>query len=72
MLPRWILGVYLALFAASVPWYVPSRPAAHLAGTAPLGGAVACRRRRRALFTLFVVSRHWPEEEGEDGEAGGR
>lgn len=62
-MPRWIWLVYLALFAASVPWYVPDGPLRIWIGLphwvvlsiAAIAGA--------ALFTVFVVRRYWPDDE---------
>lgn len=60
--------VYLALFAASVPWYVPQGPLRLWLGLphwvvlslAAMGGVSA--------FTVVVVRRYWPDvEDGDEG-----
>ncbi|HEY7819678.1 MAG TPA: hypothetical protein VIG29_15765 [Vicinamibacteria bacterium] len=60
----WIWFVYLVLFGAAVPWYLPdsaSRPvwpgfplwvSVSLAATVALAG-----------FTAFVIHRYWDEDE---------
>jgi len=61
--------VYLVLFAASVPWYVPQGPPQLWLGLphwvvlslVAMGGVAA--------FTLFVVRRYWPDIDDGDEHA---
>lgn len=69
MLPRWIWPVYVALFAASVPWYVPDGPLRIWMGLPHWVVLSIAAIAGVALFTVFVVRRYWPdEEEGAVGE----
>jgi hypothetical protein len=57
--------VYLALVAASVPWYMPQGPLRLWLGlphwvVVSIGAMAAV-----AAFTVFVVHRYWPELEDE-------
>lgn len=62
-MPRWVWLVYLILFAASVPWYLPD-------GAVPVWmglpywvvlslSAIICV----AMFTVWVVRRYWREDD---------
>lgn len=69
-MPRWIWPVYLTLFAASVPWYLPGGPVPIWLGL-PYWvvisiGAVASI----AVFTVFVVRRYWPDDDGPPAQQG--
>jgi len=65
--PRWIWGVYLVLFTASVPWYIRGDAPLRLWFGLPhwvvlsLAASFAV-----ALFTAFVVLRLWPIQEPTD------
>jgi hypothetical protein len=59
---KWIWGVYLVLFAASIPWYVPEGAPRIVLGVphwvlASLAATVAI-----AIFTAVVVRRHWDDD----------
>ena len=57
----WIWAVYALLFALSVPWYLPAGRPLRLWFGLPhwvvlsLGACLAI-----AVFTVYVVARHWP------------
>jgi hypothetical protein len=69
MLPRWIWPVYVALFAASVPWYVPDGPLRIWMGLPHWVVLSIAAIAGVALLTVFVVRRYWPDdEEGAVGE----
>ena len=59
----WIGGVYLGLFAVSVPWYLPAADPVPIWFGLPhwvvlsIAGCVAV-----ALFTALVVVRYWPDD----------
>ena len=62
--PRWWIGVvYVALYALSVPWYLPALDPVPIWLGLPfwvvlaIGGNLAV-----ALFTALVVVRTWPGE----------
>ena len=62
-MPRWVWLVYLALFAASVPWYLPDGPVPIWMGlpywvVLSLSAVVSI-----AIFTLWVVRRYWREDD---------
>lgn len=63
MLPRWIWPVYLALFALSVPWYVPDGPLRIWIGLPHWVVLSIAAIAGVALFTVFVVRRYWPDDE---------
>lgn len=65
MLPRWIWAVYAALFAASVPWYVPDGPLRVWLGLPHWVVLSIAATSGVALFTVFVVRRYWPDADGE-------
>ncbi len=60
----WIWVVYLLLFGAAIPWYLPAWAATTtLLGlplwvTLSLGFMLAL-----AVFTVFVIARHWSDDE---------
>lgn len=64
-MPRWIWPVYLALFAASVPWYVPDGPLRIWIGLPHWVVLSIAAIAGVALFTVFVVRRYWPDESAE-------
>ncbi len=57
----WVWAVYVLLFALSVPWYLPAGGPLRLWFGLPhwvvlsLSACLAV-----ALFTVYVVARHWP------------
>jgi hypothetical protein len=58
-MPRWVALVYLLLFAASIPWYLPAAPVPLWFGlpywvVVSLGAVAGV-----AVFTAFVVRRYW-------------
>ena len=62
-MPHWVWLVYLALFGASVPWYLPDQPVRLWFGlphwvVLSIGAIVAV-----CLFTVVVVRRYWPDDE---------
>jgi hypothetical protein len=59
----WIWIVYVVLFAASVPWYIPDGPLRTSFGlphwvVTSLSATVCI-----AVFTLFVVRLVWPDDD---------
>ena len=58
---HWVWVVYALLFALSVPWYLPAGGPARLWLGLPhwvvlsLSACLAV-----AVFTVYVVARHWP------------
>lgn len=62
-LPAWIWPVYVLLFAASVPWYVPGGGPLRIWLGLPHWVVLSLAATAGvALFTAFVVHRLWPEE----------
>ena len=62
--PPWIWGVYLLLFGASVPWYVPADAPLRLWLGLPHWVVLSLLASIGvAGFTAFVVHRLWPEQE---------
>jgi hypothetical protein len=61
--PGWTALVYLALFALSVPWYVPDGPLRIWLGLPYWVVLSLCAIAGVAAFTVFVVSRYWPEDD---------
>ncbi len=61
--PRWIWAVYAALFALSIPWYLPEIDPVPVWLGVPywvvicLGSCLAI-----ACFTAFVIHRFWRED----------
>ena len=70
MLPRWIWAVYAALFAASVPWYVPDGPLRIWMGLPHWVVLSIAAVAGVGLLTVFVVRRYWPDDD--EDAAGGR
>lgn len=62
-MPRWIWLVYLVLFAASVPWYVPDGPLRIWIGLPHWVVLSIAAVAGAALFTVFVVRRYWSDDE---------
>ena len=69
----WIWAIYLLLFAASVPWYLPAGGPLRLWFGLPhwvVISLAACLGV--AVFTACVVARYWPAAPGdEDPDAKG-
>ena len=62
--PPWIWGVYLLLFGASVPWYIPADAPLRLWLGLPHWVVLSLLASIGvAGFTAFVVHRLWPEQE---------
>ena len=62
--PRWIWAVYLVLFVASVPWYVPAGAPLRLWFGLPHWVVLSLAATFGvALFTAFVVHFLWPAQE---------
>ena len=59
-------AAYVALFAASVPWYLPAGPLRIWFGLPHWVVISLAAIAGVAVFTRFVVSRYWPD----DDEAG--
>ena len=58
---RWIWVVYVVLFSASVPWYLPATGQLRLWFGLPYWVVIslaACTTI--AIFTAFVITRYWP------------
>ncbi|MDH4063093.1 MAG: hypothetical protein OEW19_01735 [Acidobacteriota bacterium] len=66
----WIWVVYACLYAASIPWYLPSNERPPVWFGLPYWVVLSLTATSAiAVFTLFVVSRYWseaPEEAGRD------
>lgn len=63
----WIWAVYVALFALSIPWYLPADETPALWLGLPYWvvlSLLACIAI--ACFTAFVVGRCWPDGETDD------
>ncbi|MCY3555337.1 MAG: hypothetical protein OXH56_08445 [Gemmatimonadetes bacterium] len=61
--PRWIWAVYAALFALSIPWYLPEIEPVPVWLGVPYW-VVICLAACLAIacFTAFVIHRYWQEE----------
>ena len=56
----WIWAVYVFLFAASVPWYLPAGSPARLWFGLPHWVVISlCAYLAVAVFTAYVVARYW-------------
>lgn len=76
----WIWAVYLFLFAASVPWYLPAGSPPRLWLGLPHWVVISLAAYLAvAVFTAWVVARYWPAvedggrdaaQDGEDGAGG--
>ena len=65
--PGWVWAVYLLLFAASVPWYIPANAPLRLWLGAPHWVVISLLASLAvAVFTVFVIGRFWPDEEPPD------
>ena len=61
--PAWIWPVYLVLFGASVPWYLPADAPFRIWLGLPHWVVISLAATAAvAVFTAFVVHRLWPEE----------
>ena len=70
---RWIWAVYVLLFAASVPWYLPAGGPVRIWLGLPHWVVISlCACLAVAVFTAYVVARHWPatpvDGDPKDGE----
>lgn len=71
-LPRWVWVVYLALFSASVPWYVPDGPVRLWFGLPHWVVLSLVAMAGVSAFTILVVRRYWLDDDADDhadGEA---
>lgn len=61
--PAWVWAVYLALFGASVPWYLPADGPLRIWLGLPHWVVISlAATAAAAVFTAFVVHRLWPDE----------
>lgn len=58
----WVVLVYAALFAASVPWYLPAGPPRIWFGLPHWVVLSLCATTGIAVFTLVVVRRFWDDD----------
>jgi len=67
---RWWIGlVYAALFALSVPWYLPASPVVPLWLGMPYWVVLSLAASIGvAVFTAVVVVRTWPDDRSGSGE----
>ena len=67
----WIWLVYILLFGASVPWYLPAGPPRLWFGLPHWVVISLCASLGVAVFTAYVIARYWsaPDGDGESGEA---
>ena len=66
----WIWLVYVLLFGASVPWYLPAGPPVLWFGLPHWVVISLCASLGVAVFTAYVIKRYWSEADGEpDGPA---
>ena len=57
----WIWGIYVLLFALSVPWYLPAGGPLRLWFGLPHWVVLSLSAYLAvAVFTVYVVARHWP------------
>ena len=65
----WIWLVYILLFGASVPWYLPSGPARLWLGMPHWVVISLAASLGVALFTAYVIARYWsaPDDEDDNG-----
>ena len=60
----WVWLVYVALFAAAVPWYLPASAGATTWLGFPAWVTISLAATVGvALFTVFVIHRYWSEDE---------
>ena len=65
--PRWVWVVYLLLFAASIPWYIPANAPLRLWLGLPHWVVISLLTTLGvAVFTVVVIARFWPNEEPPD------
>ena len=67
--PGWVWAAYAALFAASVPWYVPQGAARIWFGLPHWVVLSLLAMAGVAVFTVFVVRTYWPDDDT-DADAG--
>ena len=61
--PAWIWPVYVVLFGASVPWYLPADAPLRIWFGLPHWVVLSLTATAGvAVFTAFVVHRLWPDE----------
>ena len=59
--PRWIWPVYVALFAGSVPWYIPADAPLRIWLGLPHWVVISLASTLGvSVFTWFIVHRFWP------------
>ena len=61
----WIWLVYVLLFGASVPWYLPAGPPILWFGLPHWVVISLCASLGVAVFTAYVIKRYWSEADGE-------
>lgn len=62
--PRWVWGVYLMLFAMSVPWYIPADAPLRLWLGLPHWVVISLVATLGvAVFTAFVIHFLWPDQQ---------
>ena len=62
--PGWVWAVYLLLFAASIPWYIPADAPLRLWLGLPHWVVISLVATLGvAVFTVVVIRRFWPNEE---------
>ncbi len=60
----WIWVVYLLLFGAAIPWYLPPSAARMTLLGLPLWVALSLTFTLAiAIFTVFVIGRYWHDDE---------
>lgn len=61
----WVWVVYVLLFALSVPWYLPAGGPVRLWFGLPHWVVLSLSAYLAvAIFTVYVVARHWPAPPG--------
>jgi len=67
----WIWAIYVTLFAASVPWYLPESATLRLWYGLPHWVVISLAVSLSiAVFTTWVVSRYWSEPDSEEMSPG--
>jgi hypothetical protein len=61
--PRWVWFVYVILFGASVPWYLPDGPVPIWFGLPYWVVISLLAIVSVSFFTLLVVRRYWRDED---------
>lgn len=60
----WIWVVYLLLFGAAIPWYLPASAATTTLFGLPLWVTLSLTCTLAiAVFTVFVIARYWGDDE---------